>query len=126
MKIKNDLTSILSVVDVSTVLELASLNEEKQLEVMKGLKKINHKKWISSDVKGKLEKYLNETVMRACVTTTIKEWLDVLQFTGGAVDTWVEDYGLEDVSDLNDLEEDDRNNLIQAVKDKGATNFRQW
>ena len=120
MKVKTDLTAVLSAVGVTTVLELASLGEEKQLEVMKGLKKMNQKKWISSDVGGKLKKYLNETVMRACSTTTIKEWLDVLQLTGGAVDTWLEDYGLEDVSDLNDLEEDDKNNLILAAKDSGG------
>ena len=93
IRVKNDLTSILTEVGVSTVLEFAMLDEEKQLEVIKAMKKINQKKWISSDVSLTLKLYLQNhnnvldkekkgIVLRACGTTTIEEWLNVLQLSG--------------------------------------------
>jgi hypothetical protein len=131
IKVKNDLTSILTEVGVSTVLELAMLGEEKQLEVMKAMKKINQKKWISSDVSETLKLYLqnhnnmldkeNENiVLRACGTTAIEEWLNVLQLSGDGAKMWLEEFGIEVVVDLNELEEEEINNLIQAAKDNGG------
>jgi hypothetical protein len=149
MKIKTDLTSILSVVNVSTVAELSMLDEAKQLEVMKAMNKLNQRKWISSDIGSKLKNYLKDhndklkrqaqaeaalalkqqklmdkedqgVALRACGMTTIEEWLNVLQLSGDGAKLWLKEYGIEDVIDLKELEQEDKNNLIQAAKENGG------
>ena len=51
-----------------------------------------------------------------------------LKLSGNGAKTWLEDYGLEDVSDLNDLEEEEK--TLEKIGQRGGTSrgrvFYQW
>ena len=70
----------------------------------------------------KIINYSTFTILKksTVVSTTIAEWLNVLQLSGDGAKLWLEEYGIEDVIDLKELNEEEKNNLMQAAKDNGG------
>ena len=101
---------------MSSVIDLASLNDEEVNTFVSAMKPGNQKKWAKKEIQAKLTTYLNDAVAEANSKGTVAEWLSVLSLGSGA-EEWLDDQGYdEELSALKELTATEKEELIAATK----------
>jgi hypothetical protein len=125
--VKNDLNPALSQLNVSSVIDLASLNDEEVNTFVSAMKPGNQKKWAKKEISSKLAAYLKDAIEAAAKQledmvaeanskSTVAEWLSVLSLGSGA-EEWLDDQGYdEELSALKELTATEKEELIAATK----------
>lgn len=113
---------VLTKLKVSSVLELASLNDEGLQQVVAAMKKNRQKKWVKNDVPSKLASYLSASIVEASSKTTVAEWLKALSLSESGAVAWLNEEGYDDeLSDLKELEEEEKQAFIAAAAEGGLS-----
>ena len=120
LKVKNDLSPVLTELNVRCVLDLASLDIEGTNKVVSVMKNLQQKKWSKCKVPEKLAAILTTAIDEANKKITVEEWLQVLALSDSGTADWLEEEGYEDMEDLMELEEEEMEKLITAAKKNGG------
>jgi hypothetical protein len=123
VKVNNDLTPVLTELNVSSVLDLASLKQPGVQKILNTMNKLQCKKWTKHDVPSKLASCLSASIVEATSKTSVVEWLAALSLSESGAAEWLDTNGpYEEMVDVKDLiqEEDDKQQLIAATKGKSG------
>ena len=123
VKVKNDLTQVLTELNVSSVLDLASLKEAGVQKILGTMNKLQCKKWTKNDVPSKLASCLSDAIVEATSKTSVVEWLAALSLSDSGAAEWLDTNGpYEEMEDVKDLiqEEEDKQQFIVATKGKNG------
>ena len=115
------LSSVLTQLNVASVLDLASLDETDTNKVLQLMNNLQKKKWNTKEIPTKLDTCLASVIEKANGKSTVVEWLQVLCLTDSGAATWLEDNGpYEEMDDVKELEAEDEQNLVEATRMNGG------
>ena len=122
VKVKNDLSPVLTELNVSCVLDLASLNEAGLENVVSAMKKPIQRKWTKNKISSKLASLLTAAITEANSKSTVEEWLEALSLessSGAAL--WLMEEGYEDeLADLKEMEKEEQQMFLSAARENGG------
>jgi hypothetical protein len=121
VKKQSEVNSVLTELNVLSVLDLASLNDVGLKKVVSVMKKNNQRKF-NNTMPSTLASVLAAAIAEANGKSTVGEWLSVLclESSSGAAQ-WMAEEGYEDeLNDLKEMDEDEKKTLIKAAQQNGG------
>ena len=116
-----ELSSVLTQLNVTSVLDLASLDETDTNKVLQLMNNLQKKKWNQKEIPTKLDTCVASVIEKANEKSTVVEWLQVLCLDGSGAATWLEENGpYEEMGDVKELEAEDEQNLVEATRMNGG------